>query len=82
MRFMYHRKFIADFVNRFTAGMIDALNAEIALGTVANLHDAIQWLQYTYLYVRMRKNPLQYGTSLVPLPPRRVTPINYRYGLG
>ena len=41
--------------------MIDALNAEIALGTVANVHDAVQWVGYTYLYVRMRKNPFQYG---------------------
>ncbi|KAI0082569.1 Sec63-domain-containing protein [Panus rudis PR-1116 ss-1] len=47
--------------SRFTAGMIDALNAEIALGTVANVTDAVRWVGYTYLYVRMRKNPLQYG---------------------
>ncbi|CDO68689.1 hypothetical protein BN946_scf184652.g16 [Trametes cinnabarina] len=46
---------------RFVAGMIDALNAEIALGTVANVHDGVQWLGYTYLFVRMRKNPFQYG---------------------
>ncbi|GBE79749.1 Putative helicase [Sparassis crispa] len=49
--------------SKFTAGMIDALNAEISLGTVANVHDAVQWLGYTYLFVRMRKNPLQYGLS-------------------
>ncbi|KAI9000894.1 Sec63-domain-containing protein [Trametes punicea] len=47
--------------SKFVAGMIDALNAEIALGTVANVHDAVQWLGYTYLFVRMRKNPFQYG---------------------
>lgn len=41
--------------------MVDALNAEIALGTVANVSDAVQWLGYTYLYVRMKKQPLQYG---------------------
>ena len=41
--------------------MIDSLNAEIALGTVANVNDAVQWLGYTYLFVRMRKNPFQYG---------------------
>ena len=46
---------------RFTTGIIDALNAEIALGTVANVNDAVQWMGYTYLFVRMRKNPLQYG---------------------
>ncbi|KAL7282501.1 hypothetical protein ACG7TL_003972 [Trametes sanguinea] len=47
--------------SKFVAGMIDALNAEIALGTVANVHDGVQWLGYTYLFVRMRKNPFQYG---------------------
>ncbi|KAI0660865.1 Sec63-domain-containing protein [Cubamyces menziesii] len=47
--------------SKFVAGMIDALNAEISLGTVANVHDAVQWLGYTYLFVRMRKNPFQYG---------------------
>src|SRR5262245_37070854 len=41
--------------------MIDALNAEISLGTVANVDDAIKWLGYTYLYVRMRKDPYIYG---------------------
>ncbi|THH02446.1 hypothetical protein EW026_g463 [Hermanssonia centrifuga] len=49
--------------SQFTAGMIDSLNAEIALGTVANVHDAVQWLGYTYLVVRIRKNPFQYGLT-------------------
>ncbi|TFK29365.1 activating signal cointegrator 1 complex subunit 3 [Coprinopsis marcescibilis] len=47
--------------SRFQSGMIDALNAEISLGTVSNCSDAVQWLGYTYLYVRMRKNPYLYG---------------------
>ncbi|KII95222.1 hypothetical protein PLICRDRAFT_661155 [Plicaturopsis crispa FD-325 SS-3] len=47
--------------SQFTGGMVDSLNAEISLGTVANTHDAVQWLGYTYLFVRMRKNPWQYG---------------------
>ncbi|PCH41279.1 Sec63-domain-containing protein [Wolfiporia cocos MD-104 SS10] len=50
--------------SRFVAGMVDALNAEISLGTVANVHDAVQWVGYTYLFVRMRKNPLQYGLTI------------------
>lgn len=49
--------------SRFSKGLIDALNAEISLGTVANPRDAVQWLGYTYLYVRMRKNPFFYGMS-------------------
>ena len=33
------------------------------LGTVASIPDAVQWLGYTYLHVRMRKNPMVYGIS-------------------
>ncbi|TDH66168.1 uncharacterized protein CCR75_009651 [Bremia lactucae] len=42
----------------------DHLNAEIVSGTVTNLDEACTWLSYTYLYVRMRKNPLAYGMKL------------------
>ncbi|KAL4094614.1 hypothetical protein PRIC1_010272 [Phytophthora ramorum] len=42
----------------------DHLNAEIVSGTVSNLEEACTWLSYTYLYVRMRKNPLAYGMKL------------------
>ncbi|KAG5637451.1 hypothetical protein H0H81_004468 [Sphagnurus paluster] len=51
------------FVDLFQVGLIDALNAEISLGTVANTQDAASWLGYTYLFVRMRKNPLIYGIA-------------------
>ncbi|KAF8897419.1 Sec63 Brl domain-containing protein [Infundibulicybe gibba] len=49
--------------SQFQKGMVDSLNAEISLGTVANARDAVQWLGYTYLFVRMRKNPFIYGIS-------------------
>ena len=67
--------------------MIDSLNAEIALGTVANVHDAVQWLGYTYLFVRMRKNPFQYGTitrmsSIMRLLIQLLLVSFLRYGLG
>ncbi|GBE61423.1 DEAD-box helicase [Babesia ovata] len=39
----------------------NALNAEIVLGTVLSDSDAVMWLRYTFLYVRMRKNALVYG---------------------
>ncbi|KAA3671081.1 activating signal cointegrator complex subunit 3 [Paragonimus westermani] len=39
----------------------DHLNAEIALGTVTNIDDAVTWLKDTYLFVRLLKNPLHYG---------------------
>ena len=48
--------------SQFTKGMVDAMNAEIALGTVSNVNEGVRWLGYTYLYVRMRKNPFFYGS--------------------
>jgi antiviral helicase SLH1 len=47
--------------SRFISGIENALNAEIALGTVTNADEGVRWLGYTYLYVRMRKNPFLYG---------------------
>ncbi|KAJ7638696.1 Sec63 Brl domain-containing protein [Roridomyces roridus] len=49
--------------SQFQGGLIDSLNAEISLGTVANTRDGVRWLGYTYLFVRMRKNPFIYGIS-------------------
>eukprot|EP00056_Hartaetosiga_gracilis_P020004 m.17114 g.17114 ORF g.17114 m.17114 type:complete len:2059 (+) comp8097_c0_seq2:2-6178(+) len=45
----------------FNRRLMDHLNAEISLGTVANINEAVNWLSYTYLHVRMRKNPHVYG---------------------
>ncbi len=42
----------------------DNLNAEIVLGTVQNLQEAATWLGYTYLYVRMIRNPSLYGVPI------------------
>eukprot|EP01027_Heterolobosea_sp_BB2_P026939 GEZU01042062.1.p1 GENE.GEZU01042062.1~~GEZU01042062.1.p1 ORF type:complete len:2174 (-),score=564.16 GEZU01042062.1:67-6525(-) len=39
----------------------DHLNAEVVLGTVTNLREALQWVSYTYLYIRLLKNPMAYG---------------------
>ena len=47
--------------SKFTTGIVDSLNAEIALGTVNNVAEAVQWIGYTYLFVRMRRNPMVYG---------------------
>jgi pre-mRNA-splicing helicase BRR2 len=41
----------------------DMLNAEVVLGTVNNVSDAMAWLGYTYLYVRMIHSPTIYGIS-------------------
>ncbi|KAJ8290873.1 hypothetical protein GJAV_G00018670 [Gymnothorax javanicus] len=49
--------------SQFLASLADNLNAEVALGTVTNVEEAVKWLSYTYLYVRMRVNPLAYGIN-------------------
>lgn len=43
--------------------LIDNLNAEIVLGTIGSAKDAVEWLKYTYLYIRMVNNPTLYGCS-------------------
>ncbi len=47
--------------SRFSRKLVDNLNAEIALGTVTSIPEAVQWLGYSYLFVRMQRNPLTYG---------------------
>ncbi|KAI7860666.1 Sec63 Brl domain-containing protein [Circinella umbellata] len=47
--------------SKFIEHIADNLNAEISLGTVTNVDEAVTWLSYTYLYVRMKKNPMVYG---------------------
>lgn len=47
----------------FIKQLPDHLNAEIVGGTVTNLNEAAIWLAYTYLFVRMLKNPIAYGIS-------------------
>ncbi|KAJ2047917.1 putative steryl acetyl hydrolase mug81 [Coemansia sp. RSA 922] len=49
--------------SKFAANMVDNLNAEINLGTVTNVDEGVAWLGYTYMYIRMQKNPLVYGLS-------------------
>ena len=39
----------------------DMLNAEMVLGTIRTLEDAVTWLGYTYLFVRMIRNPSLYS---------------------
>ncbi|PVU85401.1 hypothetical protein BB560_007031 [Smittium megazygosporum] len=43
--------------------IIDMLNAEIVLGTATTIDEAATWLGYTFMFVRMRKNPSIYGSS-------------------
>lgn len=43
--------------------MPDMLNAEIVLGTIQNVKDAVVWIGYTYLYIRMLRQPTLYGIT-------------------
>ena len=47
--------------SQFVNMLSDHLSAEVALGTVTSVREAVTWLSYTYLYVRMCRNPLAYG---------------------
>ncbi|XP_071445378.1 activating signal cointegrator 1 complex subunit 3 [Hetaerina americana] len=49
--------------SNFLASLADNLNAEVALGTISNLDEAVEWLSYTYLYERMKINPQVYGIN-------------------
>lgn len=49
--------------SQFLGSLKDNLNAEVALGTVTNVREACAWLGYTYLFIRMKTNPLAYGIA-------------------
>lgn len=49
--------------SQFVSKLADQLNAEIVLGTVQNAREACHWLGYTYLYIRMLRNPTLYGVA-------------------
>ncbi|GER55897.1 activating signal cointegrator 1 complex subunit 3 [Striga asiatica] len=47
--------------SQFINSLKDNQNAEVALRTVTNVKEACAWLGYTYLFRRMKMNPLAYG---------------------
>lgn len=49
--------------SQFVSKLADNLNAEVTLGSVTNVREAAAWLGYTYLYVRMMRNPALYGVD-------------------
>jgi pre-mRNA-splicing helicase BRR2 len=49
--------------SQFISKLVDNLNAEIVLGTIQNAKDAVEWMKYTYLYIRMLNQPALYGVS-------------------
>ena len=49
--------------------LADQLCAEVVLGTISNEKEAVNWLAYTYFYVRMLRNPDLYGVVADPKDP-------------
>ncbi|XP_039910301.1 U5 small nuclear ribonucleoprotein 200 kDa helicase-like, partial [Hirundo rustica] len=49
--------------SQMVAKLPDMLNAEAVLGNVQNAKDAVNWLGYTYLYIRMLRSPALYGIA-------------------
>ena len=53
--------------SQFIAALPDQLNAEVVAGSVTSLKEAVEWLGYTFLYVRMLRRPQLYGIGLEAL---------------
>ncbi|PWY94000.1 DEAD/DEAH box helicase [Aspergillus sclerotioniger CBS 115572] len=53
--------------SRFSSRLVDNLNAEISLGTVTSVSEAVQWLGYSYLFVRMKREPRNYGIDFAEI---------------
>lgn len=47
--------------SQFISMLVDNLNAEVVSGNVKTRSDAVNWLSYTYLYVRMLESPDLYN---------------------
>jgi antiviral helicase SLH1 len=45
---------------RLVPGMVDAMNAEVSLGTISTVSEAIEWLGYTYLFGALPMPPFPY----------------------
>ncbi|EPX74852.1 U5 snRNP complex subunit Brr2 [Schizosaccharomyces octosporus yFS286] len=43
--------------------LADCLNAELAMGSVRSIEDGVEWLGFTYLYVRMLRSPGLYSVG-------------------
>lgn len=60
--------------------LTDNLNAEIILGGVSNVQEAVEWMTFTYLYRRMKINPQVYGLNYKDLqddPDLRMSMLNF-----
>lgn len=66
--------------SQYISKLADNLNAEIVLGTIQNVKDAVNWLGYTYLYVCMLRSPELYGIA-ADVRERDRTLLQRRYDL-
>lgn len=41
--------------------LVDNINAEIVAGSITSIEEGIEWLGYTYFFIRMLKSPSLYG---------------------
>ncbi|TYZ63781.1 hypothetical protein PybrP1_001841 [[Pythium] brassicae (nom. inval.)] len=62
--------------SQLLARLADNLNAEIVAGSVQTVAQAATWLGYTYLFIRMLRNPALYG---VPPAARTLDPTLLQY---
>lgn len=46
--------------SQFVSRLVDNINAEVVLGNIKTIHDAVDWLKLTYLYRRMVNDPKVY----------------------
>ena len=49
--------------SQFVSKLADNLNAEIVLGNIRSRDEAVEWLGYTYLFVRMLRSPGLYSVG-------------------
>ena len=47
--------------SQLIAALPDTLNAEIVSGSISSVKEAVDWMGFTYLYIRMLKKPEVYG---------------------
>lgn len=45
----------------------DILNAELVLGTIQSVKEAVSWLGYSYLFIRMLRQPGLYGIKVIKI---------------
>src|SRR3978361_1194894 len=49
--------------SQFVSKLADNLNAEIVLGNVRSRDEGVEWLGYTYLFIRMLRSPGLYSVG-------------------